>query len=221
VRIDAAAAGVAAYDPVQKIFLLLIERGALTIVDAQVILRDSIETQQEIMDTEWAPVNEAAAVIADALFPKPWCGNMEPVQRARKASMLGGDVTAFGRSDGEKGAGRDRLLPVSHDLVDVRPLIRLLGVCLDSAKFPKTGWIGEWEAIRKVMVVSREQSNAAASPMCQNPKACLISWIQPGPAGGALASLGRQGSNRRTEDFSALTRRCSSRVTDIFPSSQT
>jgi hypothetical protein len=63
VRIDATAAGVAAYDLVQKIFLLLIERGALTIVDAQVILRDSIETQQEIMDAEWAPVNEAAAVL--------------------------------------------------------------------------------------------------------------------------------------------------------------
>jgi hypothetical protein len=63
VRIDARAAGVAAYDLVQKLFLLLIERGALSVVDAQVILCDSIETQQEIMDVEWAPVNEAAAVL--------------------------------------------------------------------------------------------------------------------------------------------------------------
>jgi hypothetical protein len=47
----------------QKIFLLLIERGALTNVDAQVILWGSIETQREIMDAEWAPVNEAAAVL--------------------------------------------------------------------------------------------------------------------------------------------------------------
>ena len=38
-------------------------RGALSIADAQAILRDSIETQQEIMDAEWAPVNEAAAVL--------------------------------------------------------------------------------------------------------------------------------------------------------------
>ena len=63
VRIDARAAGVAAYDLVQKLFLLLIERGALSVADAQVILCDSIETQQEIMDVEWAPVNEAAAVL--------------------------------------------------------------------------------------------------------------------------------------------------------------
>jgi hypothetical protein len=63
VRIDAQAAGVAAYDLVQKLFLLLIERGALSAVDAQAILCDSIETQQEIMDVEWAPVNEAAAVL--------------------------------------------------------------------------------------------------------------------------------------------------------------
>jgi hypothetical protein len=63
VRIDAQAAGVAAYDLVQKIFLLLIERGALGIEDAQVILRDSIETQTGIMDVEWAPVNETAALL--------------------------------------------------------------------------------------------------------------------------------------------------------------
>ncbi len=61
VRTGAQAAGVAAYDLVQKIFLLLIERGALSVKDAQVILRDSIETQRAIMDSEWAPVNEAAA----------------------------------------------------------------------------------------------------------------------------------------------------------------
>jgi hypothetical protein len=61
VRTAAQAAGLAAYDLVQKIFLLLIERGALRVEDAQVILRDSIETQQGIMDAEWAPVNEAAA----------------------------------------------------------------------------------------------------------------------------------------------------------------
>ena len=48
---------------VQKLFRLLIERGALSVADAQVILCDSIETQQEIMDVEWAPVNEAAAVL--------------------------------------------------------------------------------------------------------------------------------------------------------------
>ncbi len=63
VRIDAQAAGVAAYDLVQKIFLLLIERRALSVADAQVILRDSIETQTGIMDAEWAPVNEAAALL--------------------------------------------------------------------------------------------------------------------------------------------------------------
>ena len=39
-RIDAQAAGVAAYDLVQKIFLLLIERRALSVADAQVILRE-------------------------------------------------------------------------------------------------------------------------------------------------------------------------------------
>lgn len=61
VRTGAEAAGIAAYDLVQKVFLLLIERGALSVEDAQVILRDSIETQQAIMDGEWAPVNEAAA----------------------------------------------------------------------------------------------------------------------------------------------------------------
>ena len=38
VRIDAQAAGLAAYDLVQKIFLLLIERRALSVADAQVIL---------------------------------------------------------------------------------------------------------------------------------------------------------------------------------------
>jgi hypothetical protein len=63
VRIDAQAAGVAAYDLVQKIFLLLLERGALSVEDAQVILRDSIDTQSGIMDAAWAPVNEAAAVL--------------------------------------------------------------------------------------------------------------------------------------------------------------
>jgi hypothetical protein len=63
VRIAAQAAGVAAYDLVQKIFLLLIERGALSFAEAQVILCDSIETQQEIMDVEWAPVNEAAGLL--------------------------------------------------------------------------------------------------------------------------------------------------------------
>ncbi len=57
----AQAVGLAAYDLVQKIFLLLIERGALSVEDAQVILRDSIETQQGMMDSEWAPLNEAAA----------------------------------------------------------------------------------------------------------------------------------------------------------------
>jgi hypothetical protein len=34
-RVDPAAAGVAAYDLVQKIFLLLVERGALSVDDAQ------------------------------------------------------------------------------------------------------------------------------------------------------------------------------------------
>lgn len=63
VRIDAQAAGIAAYDLVQKILLLLLERGALSVDDAQVILRDSIDTQSGIMDAEWAPVNEAAAVL--------------------------------------------------------------------------------------------------------------------------------------------------------------
>jgi hypothetical protein len=63
VRIDAQAAGVAAYDLVQKLFLLLLERGALSVADAQAILCDSIETQREIMGVEWAPVNEAAAVL--------------------------------------------------------------------------------------------------------------------------------------------------------------
>jgi hypothetical protein len=83
VRIDAMAAGVAAYDLVQKIFLLLIERGALTIVDAQVILRDSIETQQEIMDAEWAPVNEAAAVLLSRFS--------EAVERQHGASARGSE----------------------------------------------------------------------------------------------------------------------------------
>jgi hypothetical protein len=55
------AAGLAAYDLVQKLFLLLIERGALSVHDAQVILRDSIETHLGIMDEQWAPLNEAAA----------------------------------------------------------------------------------------------------------------------------------------------------------------
>jgi hypothetical protein len=85
VRIDATAAGVAAYDLVQKIFLLLIERGALTIGDAQVILRDSIETQQEIMDGEWAPVNEAAAVLLTRFS--------EAVERQHGASVNGSGRT--------------------------------------------------------------------------------------------------------------------------------
>ena len=54
-RVDPAAAGVAAYDPVQKIFLLLVERGALSVDDAQIILRDSIDAQSRIMDIEWPP----------------------------------------------------------------------------------------------------------------------------------------------------------------------
>ena len=62
-RVDPAAAGVAAYGLVQKIFLLLVERGALSVDDAQIILRDSIDAQSRIMDTEWAPVNEAAAML--------------------------------------------------------------------------------------------------------------------------------------------------------------
>jgi hypothetical protein len=62
VRIDPRAAGVAAYDLVQKIFLLLLERGALSVEDAQVILRDSIDTQSGIMDSEGAPISEAAAM---------------------------------------------------------------------------------------------------------------------------------------------------------------
>jgi len=57
----AQAAGIAAYDLVQKLFLLLIERGALSVGDAQILLRDSIETHEGIMDAEWAPLNEAAA----------------------------------------------------------------------------------------------------------------------------------------------------------------
>ncbi|MHB1206331.1 MAG: hypothetical protein ACYCZX_12230 [Rhodospirillaceae bacterium] len=57
----AEAAGLAAFDLVQKLFLLLIERRALTTEEAQIILRDSIETQEHVMDTEWAPVNVAAA----------------------------------------------------------------------------------------------------------------------------------------------------------------
>ena len=56
-RVDPAAAGVAAYD------LVLVERGALSVDDAQIILRDSIDAQSRIMDTEWAPVNEAAAML--------------------------------------------------------------------------------------------------------------------------------------------------------------
>jgi hypothetical protein len=52
VRIDPHAAGVAAYDLVQKIFPLLLERGALSVEDAQLILRDSIDTQSDIMDSE-------------------------------------------------------------------------------------------------------------------------------------------------------------------------
>jgi hypothetical protein len=81
VRIDARAAGDAAYDLVQKLFLLLIERGALSVVDAQVILCDSIETQQEIMDVEWAPVNEAAAVLLTRFS--------EAVQRQHRGSAKG------------------------------------------------------------------------------------------------------------------------------------
>lgn len=61
VRTSAQAAGVAAYDLVQKMFLLLIERGALSAEEAQAILDDSIASQQRVMDTEWAPINEAAA----------------------------------------------------------------------------------------------------------------------------------------------------------------
>lgn len=57
----AQAAGRAAYDLVQKLFLLPIERGALSVDGAQIILRDSIEPHQGIMDSEWAPLNEAAA----------------------------------------------------------------------------------------------------------------------------------------------------------------
>jgi arsenite methyltransferase len=57
----AQAAGLAAFDLVQKVFLLLIERGFLSVMDAQVILRDSIAHQQRLMDTDWTPVNEAAA----------------------------------------------------------------------------------------------------------------------------------------------------------------
>jgi hypothetical protein len=63
VKIDPRAAGVAAYDLVQKIFLLLLERGALSAEDAQVIVRDSIDTQSGIMDSEWAPIYEAAAML--------------------------------------------------------------------------------------------------------------------------------------------------------------
>jgi hypothetical protein len=79
VRIDALAAGVAAHDLVQKIFLLLIERGALSVEDAHVILRDSIETQTGIMDVEWAPVNEAAALLLTRLS--------EAVQRQHGSSL--------------------------------------------------------------------------------------------------------------------------------------
>jgi hypothetical protein len=63
VRIDPQAAGVAANDLVQKVCLLLLERGALSVEVAQVILRDSIDTQSGIMDSEWAPINEAAAML--------------------------------------------------------------------------------------------------------------------------------------------------------------
>jgi hypothetical protein len=63
VRIDPQAAGIAAYDLAQKIFLLLLERRELSVEDAQVILRDSIDTQSGIMDSEWAPINEAAAML--------------------------------------------------------------------------------------------------------------------------------------------------------------
>lgn len=59
--VGAQAAGLAAFDLVQKLFLLLIERGALSVDDAQIILRDSIKTHEGIMDAEWAPLNEAAA----------------------------------------------------------------------------------------------------------------------------------------------------------------
>ena len=62
-KVDPATAGVAAYDLVQKIFLLLLERGALSVEDAQIILRDSIETQSSIIDAEWPPVNNAAALL--------------------------------------------------------------------------------------------------------------------------------------------------------------
>lgn len=79
VRISAEAAGVAAYDLAQKIFLLLIERGALPVEDAQVILRDSIDTQSAIMDAEWAPVNEAAAALLTRFF--------EAVQRQHGSSL--------------------------------------------------------------------------------------------------------------------------------------
>ncbi len=105
VRIDAMAAGVAAYDLVQKIFLLLIERGALTIVDAQVILRDSIETQQEIMDAEWAPVNEAAAVLLSRFF------------RSRGAATWS-QCKGLGRFDREKARDMIGFSARSHDLVD-------------------------------------------------------------------------------------------------------
>ena len=59
----AGAAGLAAFDLVQKLFLLLIERGALSVQDAQTILQDSVETQERVMDSEWAPTNEAAATL--------------------------------------------------------------------------------------------------------------------------------------------------------------
>ena len=62
-KTDPQAAGVAAYDLAQKIFLLLLERGALSVEDAQLILRDSIDTQSGVMDWEWAPINEAAAML--------------------------------------------------------------------------------------------------------------------------------------------------------------
>ena len=63
VRIDPQAAGVAALDLAQKIFLPLVERGALSFEEAQVILRDSIDTQSGVMDFEWAPINEATAML--------------------------------------------------------------------------------------------------------------------------------------------------------------
>lgn len=63
VRIDAQAAGVAAYDMVQNNFLLPIERGVLCVDDARVILRDSIESQASITDAQRAPLAEGAALL--------------------------------------------------------------------------------------------------------------------------------------------------------------